>query len=80
MKEGAGRRRGSGEDERKVAGRGSGCWAGAECSWDIRVLSYVKMARRLSGEHAKSSATSQAPQAPCNGMLEPVARWLRQWS
>ena len=42
-------------------------WAkqiGPECSWDVKVLSCVKKARRLRGEHAKSSATSQAPQAP----------------
>ena len=51
--------------------------AGPECSWDVKGLTCVKMARRLRGEHAKVSATSQAPQAPCNGMLEPVERWLR---
>ena len=58
-------------------------WAkqiGPECSWDVKVLSYVKKARRSRGAHAKSSATSQAPKAPCNGLLETVARWLRQRS
>ena len=54
--------------------------ADPECSWDVKMLSCVKMARRLRGEHAKSSATSQAPQASYNGMLELVARRLRQLS
>ena len=54
--------------------------AGPECSWDVKVLSCFKMAGRLRGEHDKSSAASQAPQAPCNGMPEPMARWLRQRS
>ena len=71
-------------DAASVAVRGQlELWAkqiGPECSWDVKVLSCVKKARRLRGEHNKSCATSQAPQAPCNGMLETVARWLRQRS